>query len=280
MGANSVLRKAAKRIFHPLLNERSYRYLQGLAMARDIRRGSWSEPELDLIPCAVSEGDAVLDIGANYGLYVYHLSRAVGAAGKVFAFEPVPFTHATLQLVSKLLRLKNVELFAKGCSDGDGRIPFQVPVQSSGAVAAGLAHMGSRNDDHPGKEEQVRWESTREVVCDVVALDAFLPEVASLALIKCDIEGAELFAFRGAQRIIDRHHPSVICEINPWYLDGFGVRVEDLIAFFVDRDYRLYRYQKDAGNRRLVHLPPSEVVEDNYVFIHPRRQAGFEPLLA
>src|SRR5947208_12661461 len=97
-------------MLYPLLNQGAYKYFQGLSKAWDIRSGSWSEPELDLIPFAVRPGETAVDVGANYGLYSFHLSKAVGPAGRVYAFEPVPFTYETLRLVSKALRLRNVEM--------------------------------------------------------------------------------------------------------------------------------------------------------------------------
>lgn len=78
MGANSVGRRITKKALYPNLNEQMYKYVQALAMAWDIRRRSWAEPELDLLPYAVCEGETVLDIGANYGIYSYYLSRQVG----------------------------------------------------------------------------------------------------------------------------------------------------------------------------------------------------------
>src|SRR5207244_2514366 len=46
--------------------------------ALDIRRGRWTEPELRLIPLVVRPGESAIDVGANYGLWSYHLARAVG----------------------------------------------------------------------------------------------------------------------------------------------------------------------------------------------------------
>jgi hypothetical protein len=156
-------------------------------------------------------------------------------------------------------------------------VTFSVPVQRSGALGAGQAHIGTRNDDRPGSETQVRWDRTTPIDCEVVALDDYLPPLRNLSLIKCDIEGAELLAFRGAVRSIEAHRPSVICEINPWFLDGFGLRLDDLVAFFIDRGYSLYRYT-DA--KKLVTVESAaEIVEDNYVFIHPRRLAPFAALV-
>jgi FkbM family methyltransferase len=277
MGANSLLRRAIKATLHPILNEHTYGYLQGVAKAIDIRRGNWSEPELDLIPFAVRQGDQVLDLGANFGFYTYHLSRAVGPTGRVYAFEPVPFTYRTLVLVSRLLGLRNATLVQKGCSDAPGPVTFNVPIQSSGAPGAGQAYIGTRQDDRAGADRQVRWVRTIPVQCDVVALDQFLPPLTRLSLIKCDIEGAELLAFRGAARLIETHLPPVICEINPWFLDGFGLKVEDLIGFFTSRGYQLYSY---TWAKRLVPVGAlSDIVEDNYVFLHSDRLAPFVSLL-
>jgi FkbM family methyltransferase len=277
MGANSAARRLAKKALYPVLNEHTYVYFQAVAKAWDIRKGRWSEPELDLIPPAVRAGETALDVGANYGLYSYHLSRVGGV--RVYAFEPVPFTFRTLRLVARLLGFRKVELIEKGCSDRAGRIAFTVPVQASGAMAAGQAYIGGRDDARAGREKQVRWAATRDVTAEVVALDDFLPDVKELSLVKCDIEGAELLCFRGAERLINKHLPTVICEINPWFLEGFGIKLEELLGFFDERGYRLYRYVGDSGSRRLREVYADEVEEDNFVFIHPSRLGRFEGLL-
>lgn len=281
MAANSLARRFVKRILYSLANERSYRVFQSLAMAWDIRTGAWKEPELDLIPLAIRRGDTVLDLGANYGMYSYHMSRAVGgSAGRVYAFEPVPFTFSALRLVAQALRFRGVELIDKGCSDKAGTVSFRLGVQESGAIAAGVTTMSARNDERPGKEAQVRIKDSREVTAEVVALDQFLPALSSLTFIKCDIEGAELLAFRGAQRLIEQHHPTVLCEINPWYLEGFGMRVDNLTDFFFERGYALYRYDDKASPRKLRPVAAGDVTEDNYVFVHPRWRDRLQPVLA
>jgi FkbM family methyltransferase len=279
MGANSLARRFSKTLLRPLLNDRTYQYVQALAKAWDIRTGEWSEPELDLLPLAIHPGESVLDIGANFGVYSYHLSRAVGATGKVYAFEPVPFTFATLKIVSKLLRFRNVELFEKGCSDRAGTIQFTVPVQPSGALMTGQAHISHRNDDQPGNESQARWKATTSIAGEVVALDQFLNRLSNLSLIKCDIEGAELSAFRGASRMIDENKPTVICEINPSFLHGFGISLDELLDFFVKRGYGIYFYEAHP-TPTLRAVAASEITEDNYIFIHPARRGRFAKILA
>ena len=276
MSADSLPRRVVKRFVYPLMNEGHYRYLQALSKAWDIRSGGWSEPELDLVPLAVRSGDVALDLGANFGYYSYPLSRAVGPNGHVYAFEPVPFTYSTLRLVAKLLRFRNITIVPKGCSDRTGPIAFEVPLQANGALSTGLAYIGGRRQDHAGKETQVRWKETREVTAEVLRLDDFLPPLSDLQFIKADIEGSELFAFRGGERVISKHLPTVLCEINPWYLEGFGLKVTDLTSFFLDRGYGLYHYEK----KKLTATSPSEIVEDNYVFVHPSRIGRLESVIA
>jgi FkbM family methyltransferase len=282
MPANSAVRKLLKRALFPVVNERTYRLVQCAAKAWDIRTGVWAEPELQLIPFAVKPGESVLDIGANYGVYSYHLSRAVGGAGRVYAFEPIPFTYETCKLVGKFLGFRNVEMIQKGCSDRTGTVAFTLPIQDSGAISAGLAHLSGRNDQRPGKEQYSIYDRTRELVCDVVALDDFLPALSNLSFIKSDIEGADLLAMRGAVRLIERHHPTIQCEINPWFLEGFGIPPHAFSEFFEARGYQMYHYEA-TEQRRWLRAASIEALgifsTHNYLFIHPSRCERFASLL-
>jgi FkbM family methyltransferase len=311
--ANSGLRRAAKKSLGRFKDSAAYRYVQAGSKAWDIRTGSWNEPELDLIGYGVREGETALDIGANFGVWTYHLSRAVGSSGRVLAFEPIPYTCETLRAVARILQVSNAEIYGVGCGERTETVTFRAPLQESGMLAAGQVHFGDRQDDRPGKEGQVRWDATTEIVAEVVALDEFLPDPERVSLVKADIEGAEVFAFRGAERLLNEHLPTVVCEINPWFLEGFGQSVRDLTGLFFAKGYGLYSYlQGPSGpsertakapsgpSERTAKAPsgPSEgtakapsgpslravpsaddVVEDNYVFIHPDRRERFGALL-
>jgi FkbM family methyltransferase len=278
MGADSPARRLAKRVLHPLLDERVYRFLQAGAMAWDIRRGNWRDPELVLLPDLVRAGDTVIDIGANYGLYSYHLSHLVGPTGRVYAFEPIPFTAATFALVARVLRFRNVTLFKEGASDRTGEVSFELPIQSSGALTAGQAHASGRDDERPGKERHHRYPATRQITCPIVRIDDRVPPGREVSFIKADIEGAELLAFRGATRIIDRDRPTVLCEINTWFLEGFGIRLDELLGFFSERGYGSYVLDAEARRLRPVTIGPD--TEDNFFFVHPRRRDRLAAVLA
>jgi FkbM family methyltransferase len=271
VAGNSALRRAAKRAMAPVLNERTYRFVQAASMARDIRAGRLDEPEMDLIAAAVRPGDTVLDVGANYGSWARRLSHAAGPGGHVRSFEPIPFTADVLELVVKLLRLGNVQVERRGCSDAAGEIVFDVPVQDNGAISAGQSHIGGRDDDRAGREQHARWTTTREVRCAVVAIDDVIGD-ADVSFAKLDIEGAELRALQGARRLLERCHPTLVLEINPWFLEGFGLQAEDLTGFLTGLGYELFSYVPGPAPR----LDPAlaaEIVEANYVAVHPSRRA-------
>ena len=109
---------------------------------------------------------------------------------------------------------------------------------------------------------------------------SFLPSLSNLTFIKCDIEGAEFFAFSGARKLISQNLPTVICEINPWYLQGFGVAVSDLTGFFAALGYGLFRYDTNNEKGSLQAVEKNTIVEDNYLFLHPSRSERFATLLA
>jgi FkbM family methyltransferase len=276
MAANSLPRRLIKRLLAPLLTEATYSRLQAVAMARDIESRSWWEPEIELAARVLREGDSAIDIGANFGLWAYHMSRAVGRTGKVYSFEPIPFTARTFRIVARRLGFAhNVELFEKGCGERAGEVEFTIPVMETGAISAGLVHMG-RNDARPGKEQHAKFEQTKLVKCEVVTIDEQLAGIERLMLLKCDIEGADLFAMRGARGTLAKHKPVVVIEITPWFLEGFGLAVRDVTGFFEELGYLCYHHDDDG---RLTPTAPDAIVEDNWVFVHPDNASRLSDVL-
>ena len=266
-------RRRLKRVLRPLAGGRAYALLHSAAKAWDVRSGRWTEPELGLVPHVLAAGETAVDAGANFGLWTYHLSRAVGPRGSVLAFEPVPFSAAALRRVARLLGLRNVTVVQKGLSDGPGRVRFVLPLQESGALNAGLAHLGFRDDARAGAGDRVPAAGEREILCEVVRLDD-LGVAGDLAFLKCDVEGAELLALRGAEATLARHAPTLLLEVDPWFLEGFGLGVDDLLGFLDARGYAAYRY---AGGR----LRPASAADlpGNLLFVHPRRAGRLSALL-
>jgi FkbM family methyltransferase len=275
MPANSLSRRIIKRLLEPIANGPTYGVLQACAMSWDIKTRAWFEPEIELLSHAMKPGETAIDIGANYGLYAYHLSRIVGPDGRVYCFEPIPFTADTFGKIARILRFHEVTLIRKGVGETNGRVEFTVPVTELGSISAGLAHMG-RIDARPGGAHDAKFpRKNQKIRCEVVSIDDALPGLRELSLIKCDIEGADLFAMRGAARSITQHRPTVIIEITPWFLEGFGLTVSDIYQFFEDRDYRCYHYH----GKELIQAGVADIVEGNWVFVHPSREGRFGSFL-
>ena len=49
----------------------------------------------------VGDGATVVDIGASWGLFSYHLAHLVGAGGTVFSYEPHPMNKPVLEKLVK-----------------------------------------------------------------------------------------------------------------------------------------------------------------------------------
>jgi FkbM family methyltransferase len=235
--------------------------------ALDIRRGRWTEPELRLIAHLVRPGESAIDVGANYGLWSYHLARAVGQAGTVFAFEPVPQTFKALRRVLWLLGASRVRTINAGIGERDERVRFAVPVATeSGTTVGGLAHIVGA--EGAGEHSVVE--------ADIKRLDA-VAITGDVALVKVDVEGAELYALRGASGLISDHQPIVICEIGQGLSEPrYGIEgsaVEDLLA---DWGYETFK----LVDGRLIHESIDGHSDGNYVFVPAARRERVAALLS
>lgn len=128
-----------KRILYRLFGPDLHFHFQYLGKVQDIEQRKVWEKELYLIPLVTRKGETAIDIGANYAVYSYYFSKAIGETGQVYAFEPIPFTYKICQRLLKHFDLHNVQLFDKGCGNQNGKAIFETPLQSFGANSAGLA---------------------------------------------------------------------------------------------------------------------------------------------
>ena len=258
-------RETVKRLLHEHAGARTYERALALGKAVDIALGRWTEPELDVLEHVVRDGDVVFDVGANYGLYSYHLDRLVRPRGRVYAFEPMPAVGRPLSDVTRLLRMRSVTVVPVGVSDAVGEAVFESPVSTSGAIIGGLSRM--RRTD-AGDEQGLRTDTV-----PVTTLDAFAARegIRRVALIKCDIEGAELFAMRGAVGLLAQR-PIVICEIGRGLLrERYDISADDLVALFAERGLAAWTW--DPVGVRLLPADLSAGHDGNYVFAPKERVA-------
>ncbi|MFA6235219.1 MAG: FkbM family methyltransferase, partial [Bacteroidota bacterium] len=90
------------------------------------------EPEYHILDQLVSEGEWVIDVGANVGYYSKKFSDLVGPRGRVIAIEPVPETFAFLASNTLLFDNLNVSLLNLAASDASTIVRMEIPVDAAG----------------------------------------------------------------------------------------------------------------------------------------------------
>lgn len=169
------------------------------------------------------DGRTVLDIGANIGLYTIEGGVAVGPTGNVLSIEPAPSNFHWLKANVELNHLRNVTLIEVAVGDVDKSSTLSL---SSGANKG----MFSLAPSLGGSSFAVK----------VKRIDDLLEErgVASVDLIKMDIEGSEYYALRGAMKTLQRSRPVIFIELNESALRDCKSSAKDIRELLYGLGYR------------------------------------------
>jgi FkbM family methyltransferase len=166
------------------------RFMEGIAM---VIGESFIHSEYFGRGIVPKKNDIVFDLGANIGTITLLLSEYVGAAGKVYAFEPV--TIRALEKNIEVNDLRNCEAVNCGVSNASGETEIQV---SSYCI-----------DSTISKDRLPNYFKLGTKKIRLIALDEFCESksIDRVDFIKMDIEGAEELAILGATKTIEEHHP-------------------------------------------------------------------------
>ncbi len=195
------------------------------------------EPEgLFTVGSRLRGGDIFVDVGANCGIYTLFAARAVGPSGLVVAFEPSKREFARLEANVALNRFTQVRLHQAAASDASGEVSLTIAEPRF----AGHNTMGERFAYAPVRAHAV-------AVVPAVTLDAALAHLPRLAMIKLDIEGAELRALRGAEATLARFSPSLLLELYEDALAANGTSVAAVVSWLAAHGYRLHDINARTG---------------------------------
>jgi FkbM family methyltransferase len=206
----------------------------------------------------VGPGMVVLDVGAHVGYYARRCARLVGERGRVIAFEPHPRTFAVL--TANLRAHPNVTPLQLAAAEGEGSAELFDYLMMSAS--------GSLHYDESLRDLQKAQVTTSDVAPRLAsdfpmeqftvrtrAVDAVLDElgIATVDLIKMDIEGAEINALRGLRATIARSpRLALIMEYNPQALKAFGHAPEAAIAEVLALGFSgVQRIEADGATRPL-----------------------------
>jgi len=176
----------------------------------------------------IKKNDVILDIGAQIGLMTKLFSDLTGSEGKVYAFEPTPFTYSILQ---KTIALNSIDKTAvavqAAVSDKKGKATFNV---SNVDIDAANSFSNLKRDH-----------SVSSIEVDVTSVDSFVKErsLSKVNFIKIDAEGAEYFVLLGAAETLQKHRPIVNLALHPLALANFKSSLEGIYDFVFAKNYEV-----------------------------------------
>lgn len=172
------------------------------------RREQCDDRGLKIVLASVlSNSSNAVDVGANEG-HVLDLIVRLAPAGRHTAFEPIPELYESL-----IARFPAVDVHRSAVSDTAGTAEFT-------KVLDAPAYSGLRQrEDLPPEAQQVQRVSVR-----TERLDDVLENGPAPALVKIDVEGAELGVMQGAIETLQRHRPHVVFEHGAGGADLYGTQ--------------------------------------------------------
>lgn len=144
---------------------------------------------------------AFADVGVNIGQTLLKV-KSIDPAIRYIGFEPNPFCVLYVGELIRINRLANCDLVPVGLSEACAVVPFVI---ASDADTAGSMITDLRGEQGGAQRRYI----------PVVQFDALVGEVLSddIAIIKIDVEGAELEALRGMRQFLSTNRPYVSCEV-------------------------------------------------------------------
>jgi FkbM family methyltransferase len=184
-----------------------------------------------LIDNHLSSDMIFLDIGGHHGAFAtivgYELKKQ-NLGGKVYTFEPDP---RNISFIKKNLSQNgleyNVEIVTKAVSNQNGKGRFITSTDNS----CNWLELGIETIE----------ELTSTEIVDMVSLDVFCENLDRVDVIKIDIQGGELNALKGAEKVIKKYRPILFVEVMDFSKDA-----KDTKAYLYELGYELHYLTKKS----------------------------------
>ena len=181
----------------------------------------------------VPEGSLAIDVGANVGFFSLRFARWVGDRGKVIAIEPEQRNYASL--------VRAVE-----------RRGFSSRIEALQAVAAATRGeiLLEINPLHPA-DHKISRDGTglpvRAVTLDQLVQGKSGPRPA---LVKIDVQGAEMMVLKGAGGILRQAAPALFIELQEAGLNSFGSSIAEILGYLSGYGYEPYWLARSGPHRK------------------------------
>jgi FkbM family methyltransferase len=206
---------------------------------------------------SLSEDGAVLDVGANLGLFSLLIGQR-RPQQRIFAFEPNPSTFKALEENVARNGRRNIACCQIAVADYNGVVQFasREHARANASIAA----------------DQARESGTVQVACETIDSFCRRQGIDRIAVLKVDVEGYETLVFNGASRVLAEVRPELIYfEVCPGLTRAVGFDAAGPARSLVDMGYALKRL--DAGGALTAVSPEaiSEILYENWIAIPAAR---------
>lgn len=223
----------------------SRRYRVSSRVARGIPR-RMDPPALRCWLELVRGRQAAIDAGANVGIWSVLAAAEMPAGARILAIEPSPVSYEILADCARVAR-------------GPARI---IPVHGALSDHAGRARFTLDGPAAATNRLSTPSENGTSVEVPLFTLDALVAEQGlTPAVMKVDVEGAELLLLRGARATMREARPVVVLELH-WGRE-LGATPQSL--FDLTREYG-YDVHDEGG---LVIDSPETLAAQNFVILRP-----------
>ena len=209
---------------------------------------NWEEAELSLLEKHTKKEGTFFDIGAHIGWFTLNMCRSKNAS--VFAFEP---SFELFEIAKKNVHRNGFEkkIVLEKLAIGNKNTSVRLSIDN---------FFGNYIEN-----EFVSNRKTEEV--QMITLDSYIKkhQIKRVDSIKCDIEGSEFFALKGACESIKEFKPCILVEIQKEWTRRFGYDPEEIFSFLYRYGYSYYRIT-EHGEIRQPGINRSEELKEGHNF--------------
>jgi FkbM family methyltransferase len=163
-----------------------------------LRTGQWEEHVTGALRDHLRSGNGFLDVGANIGYFTAIAAQIVGSTGRVVAVEPMDKNLQLIYATVERNRFAQVQIHPFAAADRDDIVA--------------ISTMGGSSNGEIVRD----WaRADRPLFAQTRRLDDLLAGTRKVDVVKFDIEGYELHAWRGFKKILERDRPIVLSEFHP-----------------------------------------------------------------
>jgi FkbM family methyltransferase len=147
-------------------------------------------------------GDVLYDVGAHVGFISLVAARLIGSEGKIYAFEADSENLKRILEHKQMNSLPQIEVVPAAVWSECTTLSFRQDSDSSSRNTGAVSGIAPDEKD-PGRN-----------VVEAVTLDHFALDHRPPAVIKIDVEGAEVQVLLGAEAVFRVSQPTLICEVH------------------------------------------------------------------